>query len=176
MTQPPGTGSLSDQLNELRRQFAELTRKSPANPACRVKLTASQGLAAGDTFAGTGWSTQEDPLGWFTSATPCYITIPFDGYYLVNYHSCTTGLASGQTAASKVTRNAALVTSAIATDVAPSNGVSEGCVQDAFRARIGLSAGDKLYWQNYASAATGTLQASSFSVLTEITVQFVSSR
>jgi hypothetical protein len=175
MTQPPGSGSLSDQMNALRRQFAELTRKAPANPACRVRLSAAQSLSTGDTFAGTNWATQEDPLAWFTNASPCYITVGLDGYYLINYHSCTTGLASGQTAASKVTRNVASVASAIATDLVPSNGAGEGCIQDAFRARIGLAAGDKLYWENYCSAA-GTLQASNFGVLTEITVQFVASR
>lgn len=176
MTQPPGSGTIVDQLGDLRRQIAELTRKSPANPACRVRLSSAQSLGAGDTFAGTNWAAQEDPLGWFTGATPCYITVPVDGYYLVNYHSCTTGLASGQVAASKVTRNTAAVANSIATDLVGSTGTSEGCVQDAFRARIGLAAGDKLYWENYVSAAGGTLQASSFSVLTEITVQFVSSR
>lgn len=175
MTQPPGSGSLSDQLNDLRRQFAELTRKSSASPACRVRLSAAQALSTGDTFAGANWAVQEDPLDWFTSASPCYVTIALDGYYLINYHSCTTGLASGQVAASKVTRNTAAVANSIATDIVGSTGTSEGCVQNAFRARIGLTAGDKIYWENYVSTA-GTLQASSFSVLTEITVQFVSSR
>lgn len=175
MTQPPGTGSLADQLNELRRQFAELTRKSPANPACRVRLSGNQSLSLGDHFAGTNWTVQEDPLGWYTNASPSYITIPLDGYYLINYHSCTTGLASGQVAASKVTKNSTSLTASLATDIVSSSGTSEGCVLDATRARIGLVSGDKIYWENYVSVP-GTLQSSSFGVLTEITVQFVSSR
>jgi hypothetical protein len=176
MTQPPGTGTLVDQLNDLRRQVAELSRRSPATPTCRVVLPAATGIGAGDTFASGTWTAREDDFGWFTAASPSYITVALDGYYLLSYHSTTTGLASGAVAASKIMRNTAAVANAVASDLVISSGTSEGCVQTAFRPRIFLSAGDKLYWENYCSAAGGTLQATSFAVPTEMTAQFVSSR
>ncbi|WP_372663525.1 hypothetical protein [Amycolatopsis kentuckyensis] len=176
MTQPPGTGSLLDQLNDLRRQVAELSRRGPAFPTCRVVLNAAIGIGAGDSFAPGSWNVREDQFGWFTSAAPSYITVGLAGYYMLSYHSTTTGLASGAVAASKVTLNAANVANALASDLVISSGTSEGCVQTAFRARVFMNAGDKLYWSNYCSAAGGTLQATSFAIPTEMTVQFISSR
>lgn len=181
MTQPPGTGTLAEQFNDLKRQIEELSRKSPANPACRISLNANVNLAVTtDTLAQGGWGVREDPLGWYTpgGAAPCYITIPFTGYYLVNYHCACTGAASGQVAACKVQVNNTSVgaNTSIATDGAsfPSTG-SDGAVLNAYRARFKLFAGDKLYWSNWVSAAA-TLLSSSFGVPTEMTVQFVSSR
>lgn len=176
MTQPPGTGSLLDQLNDLRRQVAELSRKGPAFPTCRVVLNAAVGIGAGDSFAPGTWVIREDAFGWFTSAAPSYITVGLSGYYMLSYHSTTTGLAANSVAASKITLNAASVPTSVASDLVISSGTAEGCVQTAFRARAFLNAGDKLYWNNYCSAAGGTLQATSFTIPTEMTVQFISSR
>ncbi|MET9262419.1 hypothetical protein [Amycolatopsis sp. NPDC004079] len=179
MTQPPGTGSLVEQLADLRRQVAELSRKAPAMPACRVALSANVGLPSGDSFAPGVWKALEDPFGWFTAATPSYITVGLDGYYQLTYHSNTTGLAAGAVAASKILRNGAAIASSIATDlrVVPSGTGTEGTVQNCFRARIQLSAGDKIYWNNYTSASGGTLAAMGVAVIpTEMTAQFLSSR
>jgi hypothetical protein len=177
MTQPPGTGSLLDQLNDLRRQVAELSRRGPAFPACRVVLNAAVGLSSGvDNFAPGSWVVREDPYGWFTSATPSYITVGLDGYYLLNYHSDVTGLATTAVAASKISLNSNTVANSLASDVAVPSVAGEGAVLNAFRARVFLSAGTKLYWSNYANTAGGTLQATSFTIPTEMTVQFISSR
>lgn len=176
MTQPPGSGDLVSQINDLRRQLAEMSRRSPANPACRVKLSAAAGISSGDTWAGANWEPSEDPMGWHTDASPAYITVGLDGFYLISYHSTTTGLAAGAIVASKVSLNAANVTTSVASDLTGVTTASEGAVQDAFRARVPLAAGDRLYWSNYANATGGTLQAVSFGIPTEIVVQFVSSR
>lgn len=176
MTSPPGSGDLGDQINSLRREFAELTRRSPSNPACRVKLDASVAMASSDTFAGTNWTATEDPYGWHSDTSPAYIAVGLDGFYQVNFHANLTGLAVGAIGASKVSLNAAAVVASIATDVKGQPNASEGIVLNAFRARVPLAAGDKLYWSTYCSTTGGTLQATSFGVPTEITVQFVSSR
>lgn len=178
MTQPPGTGSLLDQLNDLRRQVAELTRKAPAMPACRAVLSASLAIPSGDSYAPGTWIVREDPLGWFTAAAPSYITIPVDGFYQLTYHSATGGLGSGAVGASKILRNGTspIGTYAIASDLRVSSGTSEGVVQNCFRARVQLALGDKIYWSNYASASGAQLFASQLNVPTEMTVQFISSR
>ncbi|MBB1153529.1 hypothetical protein [Amycolatopsis dendrobii] len=180
MTQPPGTGSLVDQLNDLRRQVAELARKAPSMPACRAALTLSTvKIGSGDTFAQANWGAAEDPFGWFTPAAGgnfSYITVGLSGYYQLTYRSTTTGLASGAVAGSKVTLNAGNVANSVASDLVVSSGQAEGCVQSAFRARIPLSAGDRIFWSNYCSTTTGSLVASSFGIPTECTVQFISSR
>lgn len=176
MTSPPGSGDLVDQINSLRREVAELARRSPANPACRVKLSASVAMAAGDTFAGVNWEPVEDPFGWHSDTNPAYIAVGLDGYYQVTFHANVTGLAVGAIGANKVSLNTAAVANSIATDIKAQPNSAEGVVIDAFRARVPLAAGDKIYWSTYCSAAGGTLQAVSFGVPTEIAVQFVSSR
>lgn len=175
MTQPPGSGTLVDQINELRRRIDELTRSGPASPACRVTLNANPTLGVGDTWAAANWVVTEDPFGWFTSGSPSYITLGLTGYYMLNYHSCTTGAASGQIAASKIAVNAASVTASVASDLAQFSSAGEGAVQDAFRPRVKLNAGDKIYWSNYVSASA-QLQATTLNVPTQMSVMFLSSR
>lgn len=176
MTQPPGTGSLLDQLNDLRRQVAELSRKAPAFPACRVVLNAAVGLTAGvDGFAPGVWSVREDPFGWFTSGSPSFITVGLDGYYELAYHSDVTGQPNNSIAAAKISTSGTSVANSLASDLGVQMS-SEGVVLNAFRARVFISAGTKLYWSNFSSASGGTLQATDFGVPTEMTVQFISSR
>lgn len=176
MTQPPGTGSLLDQLNDLRRQVAELTRKAPAVPACRVALNAAIGLTAGvDAFAPGVWNVREDPFSWFTSGSPSFITVGLDGYYQLAYHSNVTGQPGNSIAAAKISTSGTSVANSLASDIGIQLS-SEGVVLNAFRARIFIAAGTKLYWSNFPSASGGTLQATSFAVPTEMTVQFISSR
>lgn len=177
MTQPPGTGTLVDQLNDLRRQVAELTRRSPAMPACRVVFNSTAGLTAGvDVFAQGNWEVREDPFGWFTLGTPSYITVGLDGYYLLNYRSTITGLPTSAFAAGKVCRDPNTVANSLASDLKGATSASEGVVLHALRPRVQIAAGTKLYWASFASASGGTLQGSSFSIPTEMTVQFISSR
>ncbi|MEU4675046.1 hypothetical protein AB0F91_45675 [Amycolatopsis sp. NPDC023774] len=177
MTQPPGTGTLGEQLAALRRQVAELSRKSPAMPACRAALSASVALSSRGSSAPGTWLAREDPLGWFTAASPSCITIGLDGYYQLCYHSSTGGLVSGANAASKILRNGTVVNAnSIASDLVVSSAASEGCIQNCFRARVPLAAGDKIYWNNYVSAAGATLAATSFTIPTEVTVQSPSPR
>jgi hypothetical protein len=78
--------------------------------------------------------------------------------------------------AAKVMLNSTSGANSIATDIStvPNYG-GDGAVCDAFRARIHLNAGDKIYWSNYSSSAT-TLMAVSFGVPTEITLQYIASR
>jgi hypothetical protein len=176
MTQPPGTGSLVDQLNDLRRQVAELSRKAPSVPACRVILSAPVGLtAASDAFAPGVWTVREDPFGWFTSGSPSFITAGLDGYYQLAYHSNVTGQPNNSIAAAKISTSGTSVANSLASDIGIQMS-SEGVVLNAFRARVFISAGTKLYWSNFVSASGGTLQATSFAIPTEMTVQFISSR
>ena len=174
MPQPPGSGTLAEQLADLKRQIAELSRSSPSFPACRVRPTQDLGLSAGDNLAATNWTPQEDPQDWFTRASPSYITIPVTGFYLLNYHCNASGPSPAERLACKIQRNSTSVTDSIASDIS-SYTPTEGAICNAFRARIRLDAGDKLYWSTYSSVAS-TLRLTQFGVLTEITVQFVSSR
>jgi hypothetical protein len=174
--QPPGSGTLAEQLADLKRQIAELSRSSPSFPACRVRPTQDLGLAAGDNQAATNWTPQEDPQDWFTRASPSYITIPVTGFYLLNYHCCAAGPGPAERLACKIQRNSTSVADSIASDIASySGGATEGAICNAFRPRIRLDAGDRLYWSTY-SSVPATLKQSQLGVLTEITVQFISSR
>lgn len=174
MTQPPGTGSLADQFNVLKKRIDELSRKAPSLPACRVRLTINANLAPGDSLAQGGWGASEDPLGMFTLGGPSFITIKLDGYYLLNYHCGLTGAAAGTVAASKISLNSTSVAQAVASDITTFPNGGEGAILDAFRARVHLNAGDRLYWSNYVSAAAA-FPGSLNGVPGEITIQYVSS-
>ncbi|MFE0021898.1 hypothetical protein [Amycolatopsis sp. NPDC059021] len=179
MPQPPGSGTLAEQLRALQARIDELARARPALPACVVRLTADADLTAGqDVFAQGSWSASYDPLAQFVAGSPgapSYIQLARAGYYRVHYHCAVTG-ANG-TATAKVTANSsAAVGNSLATDasVFPAQG-SDGAVLDALRSRVYLNVGDKLYWSNWCSAAA-TLKSASFGVPTELTVQYVSSQ
>lgn len=177
MTQPPGTGSLPEQFNDLRRQIAEVARRSPAFPACRIRLGTDASLATGTTVAQTLWAVAEDPFNMWTApgAAPCFITIQLDGYYHIHYHSTVLG-TPGQVMAGQVHLNGTATGSSVATDIRELTALGgNGAVSDAIRARMHLASGDKLYWSNYSSAA-GTLVANNVGVPTEVTVQYIASR
>ncbi|AXB41309.1 MULTISPECIES: hypothetical protein [Amycolatopsis] len=178
MPQPPGSGTLADQIRALANRLDELARAKPNLPACVVRLTGDANLAAGaDTFAQLGWSATHDPLAQFVTGAagvPAYIQIARAGYYRVHFHSAVTG--ANAVAAAKVSTSGSNVGNSIATDAAPIvQAGSDGAVLDALRSRIYLNSGDKLYWSNWCNAAA-TVKGSLFGVPTEISVQYVSAQ
>lgn len=173
--QPPGTGTLADQLRALARRVDELARAKPAAPACVVKLTGDTGLPAGqDVFAQLGWTATYDPLSQYVpgaAGTPACIQIARSGYHRVHFHSSIAGPAA--TAGAKVSLAPNSVANSIATDAGPvTQQGADGAVLDALRSRIYLNSGDRLCWSNWCSTAA-TLKGSVLGVPTEITVQYV---
>lgn len=179
MPQPPGSGTLADQIRALETRIDELSRSKPTPSACVVRLGGDASLPAGiDTFAQTGWVAAYDPLSQFvggSTGNPSYILVARAGYYRVHFHSAVTG--PNAVAGAKVTPNsAASVANSLATDGAqiPQQG-SDGAVLDALRSRVYLNVGDKIYWSNWCASAA-TLKSSLFGVPTEITVQYLSAQ
>jgi hypothetical protein len=174
VTEPPGTGSLVEQITVLKKRIDELTRKAPVVPVCQVRLAINASLAAGDSLAQGGWAASEDDFGMFTLGAPSYITIKLDGYYSLIYHCGITSTPTGTIVAVKIQVNSLSVFQAAASDLAlmPSGG--EGAILDGFRARIHLNAGDKVYWSNYTSSAA-SLPGVLNGVPAEITVQYLGS-
>lgn len=181
MTHPPGTGSMAEQFADLKRQFAELTRKSPVLPSCTVRLSADVAMASNTThYAGASWAAYEDDYAMFTPANPCFITVAPAGYYLVHYHSTCDGFSTPSvpaTASAKIHLNVASTANSIAPDVRsfPASG-TDGAICDPIRTRIYLNEGDKLYWSNWTSITSNINALAYGSVPTEMTVQFVSSQ
>ncbi|WP_394360742.1 hypothetical protein [Amycolatopsis sp. SB7-3] len=179
MPQPPGNGTLADQIRALETRIDELSRAKPTPSACVVRLGGDASLPGGiDTFAQTGWVATYDPLSQFvggSTGNPSYILVARAGYYRVHFHSAVTG-ASAVAGAKVTANNATSVGNSLATDGGqiPQQG-SDGAVLDALRSRVYLNVGDKIYWSNWC-AATATLKAALFGVPTEITLQYVSSQ
>lgn len=179
MPQPPGSGTLAEQLRALEARIEELSRARPAPVACSVRLVQDANLAAGsDVFAQGDWVATYDPLSQFVASAggaPSCILVARAGYYRVHFHSAVTG--ANAVAGAKVTpNNANSVGNSLATDSAQiSQQGSDGAVLDALRSRVYLNVGDKVYWSNWCAAAA-TLKASLFGVPTEITLQYVSSQ
>lgn len=177
--QPPGSGTLADQIRALNTRLDELARARPAPSACVVQLLGDADLPADvEVFAHGGWAATYDPLGQFVasaSGAPAYIAVARAGYYRVHFHSAVTG--PDAIAAARVTPNNATSTSeSLATaSAAISQQGSDGAALDAIRSRVYLDAGDKLYWSTWCAAAA-TLKAATFGVPTEITLQYVSSQ
>lgn len=156
MREHPGSGTLNTEIAALKQQIAELSRRGPVTPVCRVKLTADVSLGTGDTTAGANWSAQEDPGNLFTpaaSGTLSVITIPVTGSYMVQYHANHVGPTSGY-AEAKVLRNGSTISAnTIAFDQGDYVGGGGGLPLDAIRLRVALTAGDTIYWTNYSSVA-----------------------
>lgn len=177
--QPPGTGTLADQLRALSNRIDEVARAKPAPSACVVRLFGDANLPAeSDVFAQGGWDSTYDPLDQFVpsaAGVPAHIVVARAGYYRVHFHSAVTG-ADAVTAAKVTANNPSSVADSLATaSSAIAQQGPDGAVLDALRSRVYLDAGDKLYWSNWC-AATATLKAASSGVPTEIAVQYVSSQ
>lgn len=175
MLQHPGSGTITDEVIRLKRQIAELTRRGPNIPACRVKLNSDVPLGIGDTTALGGWVVQEDPDNLFTlggGGVFTNIAIPVTGSYMIQYHANHVGPTSGY-AEAKVMRNGTTVSAnTVAFDQGDYVGGGGGLPLDAIRLRIALTAGDKIYWTNYSSVAY-TLTATVFgNARTEIAVVY----
>lgn len=176
MPKPPGSGTLGDEITDLRARITELTRTKHRAPACVVRLTRDVRLPSGVQFAYADWTATDDPYAMFTpgGTTPARIGIDRAGYYRVHFHSAVTG--PNAPASGKVTRNAADTASAIAADarqVLTTTG--DGAVLDAHRCRIWLDAGDALYWSNWCGGTNATLRSQVSGVPTEITIHYVGS-
>lgn len=177
MVAAPGSLTLEQEIQQLKKRLDDLARAPDVFPVCRVRFNGSVGMNTGDTFAQGGWTAFEDPTGMFVmDGGFARILVKVTGYYSLQFHHSQTGPTSGF-AAGRVTLNARDINAGIAADTCdyPTGGSGDGAVCDAIRLRTKLNAGDSLYWATYTSVAS-TLAGAAMGVPTEVTVQYVNAR
>ncbi|MEU5259030.1 hypothetical protein [Amycolatopsis sp. NPDC021455] len=180
----PGVGSLADQINELRKQLAEMKRTPGPGPAyAQARMTQDVPLSTGDNFV-THWALNADSvqarpgvlddLGWVDEfSVPPRFVIQADGYYSIHYHATVKNAGASDSLAIHVHQDPASVSPSIAAATAKNSGAPEGTTLDAVNPRIPLYQGDYLYWSVYTSG-TGTLVQQSLGVYSLITLQYIS--
>lgn len=177
MVAAPGSLSLEQEIQQLKKRLDVQARAPDVFPVCRVRFNGSVGMDAGDTFAQGGWTRFEDPTGLYgMDGTLSRIVPKVTGYYCIQFHSSQTGPTTGF-AAARVTVNSPHVGASIAADTCnyPSDASADGAVCDAIRLRVKLNAGDSLYWATY-TTDPATLHGLALGVPTEILVQYANAR
>lgn len=180
----PGSGTLAEQINDLRKQIAEAKRVPAAGPAySESRMVEDVPLASGDNFV-TQWAFYRDSvfarpgvsvdLGWFDEfAVPPRFVAQTDGYYSIHYHVTIAGAGAGDSLAAHVHQAPDSVDPSMAAATAKSTGAPEGTTLDAINPRVSLYAGDSVYWSVFTSG-TGTLLQASLGVPSSIHLQYIS--
>jgi hypothetical protein len=176
MVAAPGSLTLEQEIQQLKKRVDDLGRVPDVYPVCRVRFYGTASLPAGDTLAQGGWGAVEDPQGMFKlDGTYSRVLIPVTGYYAVHLHCAMLGPTSGYTV-SRILLNSKTISAGIASDQCPyPSGGGDGSLTDALRIRVPLNAGDSLYWVTYTSAAA-TLQGITNGTPTELAVTYLNAR
>lgn len=146
---------------------------------CRVRFGLSSfALGIGDTVAQGDWVAYEDPMSMFhvggTVPTPfSYIQIPIEANYRIQYHCELLGASSGY-AENRILRNYTndLNSTTLNYDDRQFRDVAVGLPLDAYRHRIHLQAGDKIFWHVWVSIGCNMLQSRWGQSYTEISVVY----
>lgn len=153
---PPGQNGLAGEIQALKQQVAELSRRQSTNTTtvCSVRLSADAGIPQNQwaDMAG-GWTVLSDPLGiWVPDANFSHITIPFAGRWNIHFHVAWADYCFGHRAA-RILKNgtdATVRANVIASDIRMASGApsvtTEGTINCTHTDRVVFSAGDLVYF------------------------------
>lgn len=168
MAYVPGSKTLPQELDYLKRRLDDLTRRGGAYPVCQAVLPTAV-TANGRTLAGSSWTATVDPFGMFTAGAPASVTIPASGCYWLQHRTSYTGLSSGGVAAS-VYLNGTTIDHQVAIFSASASGSTDNSA--TAEREVQLVAGDVLHWGFYTSASC-TLRGGPGGLYTEFRVRYV---